>query len=344
MKPIDALRAVLYPLTEPAVLVPLIVFWLLIALAMMAGLLGLYLMIALVPAVFRYLVILLEARARGKRPDTPDIDFFRWIGNAWTLFPVPVALVLVWLVVATWQRFGAGWAVLPMLFGSVAFPASIAVLAITRSPLQSINPVALYRLLNQCKQDFWIATAFLFVGAWLCVQVEALPAMLANFVQLCLSFAFFSLVGSLIESHGLIQEIDIPEPLGQTVAEADEQLEKARTKDLNHAYGFISRDNRAGGFRHLFARIDEDPDPVGAWAWYFNRMLAWEDPVHALFFAQHYVQDMLRHGETLPAVKVMMRCRLVDERWKPLREDLDAAVEAAESCENSELATVLKRG
>ena len=342
MKPIDGLRAVLYPLSEPAVLVPLIVFWLLIALANAAGLLGIWLLIVIVPAVFRFLVILLEARARGREPETPGIEFFSLVGNAWTLFPVPVVLLLVWMVIATWQRFGVEWAVLPILFASVFFPVSVAVLAITHSPLQSLNPVALYRLLNQCKQDFWMATAFLLVAGWLSVQTESLPAMLANFVQLYLLFAFFSLVGTLIESRGLIEDVDIPEALGPTVAETDEALEKARQQELNHAYGFISRDNRAGGFRHLRARIDSDPDPAGAWAWFFNRMLAWEDPIHALFFAQHYVRDMLRHGEKVPAVKVMMRCRLVDERWRPFREDLVAAAEAAEHCGNSELAAVLK--
>ncbi len=344
MKPTDGLRAILYPLSEPAVLVPLIVFWLLIALATAAGLLGLWLLIVIVPAVFRYLVFLLEARARGKAPDTPGIEFFSLVGSAWTLFPVPIVLLLVWMVVATWEGLGAGWALLPMLFGSVFFPVSIAVLAITHSPLQSLNPVALYRLLHQCRRDFWIATAFIFVAAWLSVQAEMLPAMLANFVQLYLLFAFFSLVGTLIGSRGLIEDVDIPEALGPSDAEVEGVLEKTRQQDLNHAYGFISRDNRAGGFRHLFARIHEDPDPVAAWAWFFNRMLAWENPIHALFFAQHYVRDMLQHGEKVPAVKVMMRCRLVDERWKPFREDLAAAIDAAEHCGNSELAAVLKGG
>ncbi len=344
MRPTDGLRAVLYPLTEPAVLVPLIVFWLLIALATTAGLLGIFLMIVVIPAVFRYLVILLEARARGGRPGTPDIDFFRWIGNAWALFPVLVALVLVSLVIVTWERFGIAWAILPMLFGSVFFPLSIAVLAVTRSPLQSISPAALYRLLRECRHSIWVAPVFLFVAAWLSIQAEALPSMLANLVQLYLVFAFFSLVGALIESQGLIEEVDIPEPLGKTEAEADAELEKARVHDLNHAYGFISRDNRTGGFRHLFASIDDDPDPVGAWAWFFSRMLAWENPNHALFFAQHYVRDLLQHGDIVPAVKVMMRCRLVDERWMPFREDVQAAAEAAERCGNSELAAVLKGG
>ena len=342
MKPIDVLRAVAYPLTESAVLIPLVVFWLLVSLASLAGLLGLYLMVVVVPAVFRYQMIVLEARARGRTPATPDIDFFRWFGSAWTLFPAPVVLFLVWVTLETSERFGAGWAILPVLFASVFFPASVAVLAITQSPLQSLNPVALYRLLKRCGHTFWMATAFLVIASWFSAEAEVLPSMLASLAQLFLSFSFFSLVGSLIEPYRLIEDVDIPTPREKSAEEVRFDLEKARTHDLNHAYGFISRDNRAGGFEHLFAQIAADPDPAGAWAWFFRRMLDWEERVHALFFAQHYVHDMLQHGEKVPAVKVMMRCRRVDERWKPLREDLPAAIDAAEASGNNDLAAVLK--
>jgi len=38
-----------------------------------------------------------------------------------------------------------------------------------------------------------------------------------------------------------------------------------------------------------------------------------------------------------------MRCRLANEQFHPLREDLPAAIEAAESTGNIELAAVLRR-
>jgi len=73
-------------------------------------------------------------------------------------------------------------------------------------------------------------------------------------------------------------------------------------------------------------------------------MLGWEQKQHALFFAQQYIHDMLAHGERVPALKVIMRCRLIDENFKPLREDVPAAIQAAENSGNNELATVLKSG
>lgn len=344
MKPADVARAIAYPVTESTVLIPLIVFWLLMSLAVWGGVLGLFLMfLIIIPAVFRFQMIVLEARARGATPATPDIGFFNWFGRAWTLFPVAVVVFLTWITVAVGQNFGTAWAIVPVLFASVFFPASIAVLAITHSPLQSLNPLALGHLWKKCGATFWLATLFLIIASWLAVEAETLPVMWANLAQLLLSFSFFSLVGGLIEPYGLIDDIDIPAPLEKGAAEIAGDLDKARTEALNHAYGFISRDNREGGFNHLFDWIRKDPDPVGAWAWFFDRMMRWENHLPALFFAQHYLHDQLQHGEQMPAVKLIMRCRLIDEQFRPLPEDVPAATAACVACANEELAGILQR-
>lgn len=344
MKPIDVLRAVAYPLMSSAVLVPLLVFWLLISFALWGGLFGVFLLFLVIPAVFRFQMIVLEARARGVEPATPSAEFFNWFGNAWTLFPVPLSLLLIWIVIATGQRFGVTAAGIAVFLASTVFPASLAVLAITHSPLQSINPVAITRLLARCGGTLWIATAFLSLASGLGYVVDQLPAMLANFAWLVLSFSFFSLIGSLIEPYGLVDDIYIPDALEKSADEVQGDIEKIRVAALGHAYGFISRDNRAGGFDHIMNEIKRDPDPAGAWAWYFDHMMGWENKQHAMFFAQHHVADMLAHGEEIPALKAIMRCRLIDEAFKPFPDDMARVISAAETNGNIELAAVLKQG
>lgn len=340
----NAIRAIFYPIFAPVVLIPLLVFWLAVSFASWGGLLGLFLMFLVIPAVFRFQMIVLEARARGVDPATPDHEFFNWYGNAWTIFPALISLLLTWAVVATGKSFGLSWAGFVVLLASALFPASLAVLAITRSPLQSLNPVAIFRTIDRCGATLWVASAFLLIASCLSYLSESLPFMLTILCQLFLSFAFFSLTGSLIEPYNLFGEIDIPPPLEKTESEISADLEKERVASLAHAYGFISRDNREGGFKHLFSEIEKDPDPAAAWNWYFDRMLGWEQQQHALFFAQHCIRDTLAHGEDIPALKVIMRCRLIDAQFKPFREDIPAAVQAAENSGNIELAAVLKRG
>ena len=160
MKPSDSGRAIVYPLMTPAVLVPLVVFWLLLSFAQWGGLLGLFLLFLVIPAVFRFQMIVLEARARGIEPATPDVEFFNWFGNAWSLFPVPILILLVWAIIESAANFGLVAAGGTAFLASLFFPASLAILAITHSPLQSINPMAIARLMGRCGSTLWIATVF----------------------------------------------------------------------------------------------------------------------------------------------------------------------------------------
>ena len=344
MNPLKVIHAIVYPVTASAVLIPLLVFWLFVSFARWGGLLGLFLLFLVIPAVFRFQMIVLEARARGVEPATPDHEFFNWFGNSWTLFPAVIVVLVTWATYAASQGFGLAWGAAVVVLASALYPASLAVLAVTRSPLQSLNPVAIFRVLARCGATLWIASAFLVAGCWLSYLSQGLPEMLATLSQLLVTFAFFSLTGTLVEPYDLFAEVDIPAPLEKTADEISADTEKSRVAVLAHAYGFISRDNREGGFNHIFGEIEKDPNPGAAWAWYFELMLNWEQRQHAMFFAQHHIHDMLAHGEVIPALKAILRCRLVDPQFKPFAEDMSAAIEAAENSGNIELATVLKQG
>jgi hypothetical protein len=343
MTPAKLVQAILYPFTRSSVLVPVVVLWLLLSFARWGGVLGLFMMFLVLPAVFRFQMILLEARACGREPPPPDVNFFRWFGNAWSLFPVPLVLLAGWGIIAAGATFGTAAMLLALLLASILLPASFAVLAITHAPLQSLNPVALGRLLRECADSFWIASLYTMLATWLMLEAEALSPLLANLVTMLLLASVFSVIGSLIEPYGLMQDVSIPDAVQADDDAVAGELEKSRTDVLTHAYGFVSRGNRAGGIKHITDWIAKDPDVVGAWAWFFERMMNWEQQEHALFFAQHYIHDMLQHGESVSALKVIMRCRLVNEQFRPLREDLPAAIEAARRAGNIELAAVLQR-
>lgn len=116
---------------------------------------------------------------------------------------------------------------------------------------------------------------------------------------------------------------------------------KERTSVLNHAYGFISRGNRAGGLKHVHEWLEQDPEPNTAWPWFLGQMLRWENPEPALVFAQQYLGRLLRDEDYVLAVKLMMRCRLINAAFKPLPDDRALALEAAERCNNEELKKIL---
>jgi len=344
VKPTDIIRALAYPVTTLAVAIPLVVFWALIAFALWGGVLGLFLLFLVIPAVFRSQMILLEARARGVEPETPDIEFFNWFGNTWSLFPVPVVIVLALAIGLIRQHAGTAPATVAFVMACLFLPVFVTVLAVTRSPLQSLNPVALARLVTRCGSRLWIATAFLVLVASVFGNIGDVPTWLSVGVSLVIGYAFFSLVGSLVEPFDLAGDVDIPLPRERSADEVAAQTALERRKVLDHAYAFASRGNREGGLRHIMDYVDRQPDRVAAWSWFFDAMLRWENTDHALFFAQHLVHDLLERGERVRAVKALLRARLENERFRPLARDLQAAIEAAESTGNHELAVVLKRG
>jgi hypothetical protein len=343
MSPRDFLRELAYPASSSSTLVALITFLLLISLASTAGMLGIWLAIAIIPAYLRYLTMIAEARARKTDAPPPGIEYFTLVGNAWTLFPVIPVVVLGVLVVETMRTFGTAAALIVAFIGAAVLPAIVGVLVITHSPLQSVDPRAIARFIRGCGAGFAYATLAAILVVAVPMVLHFLPAWMQTSVELYLLAAFFAVVGAAIRGADLIDDVDLPDD-----AEADPDAAVAagvagRVRVLNHAYGFLSRGNRDGGLEHIYASLRDDPDPDGAWRWYLGQMLQWEDTYPGLLLAQQYLGRLLEHGDQVAAVKLMLRCRLIDASFRPLSDDLQRAIAAAEACDNQELLQALSR-
>ncbi len=343
MSPNRFIQAVFFPLTESGVLFALAGFWLLVALVGFAGMFGIWLAIIVVPAVIRYQLYLLEAQAHGRRPQPPGIEFFNWVHDAWTLFPVVIVVAMGWAAYAIDAAAGPVAMFTFMLCCGILYPAMLGVLAITHSPAQSINPIALYRFVVGCGLSYAVAPVYLLLIAFIFPMTREMGVLARSFVEMFFVFSLHSVIGAVIEPRGIVDDVYIPDAREPDADEQRDNIEKNRAGVLGHAYSFISRDNREGGIGHIVEAIGKDTDPKGAWAWYFERMMGWENRQHVLFFAQHYIHDALQHGERVVALKVIMRCRMIDENFRPFPDDVPAAIAAAEGTRNAELAAVLKR-
>ena len=339
----ELFRAAALPLTNVSILLALLMFWLLLALVAAAGMLGVWLAIVIVPALFRYFTNLVETVGRGLKVAPLGAEFFRWVGDWWSLFPAVVVILIAWASYTIHLSAGETATTVFIVITGTIYPAMLAVLSVTHSPMHSINPVAIIDMLRSIGASYAIAPLYLGVIVYISTLLQPLPFMAELAIELLLLFSLHAVIGCLIEPHGIFDDVYIPEPVERSAAEVSGDLEKVRVDALTQAYGLINRGNREGGFKHLFEWIGSDPQVPGAWAWYFSHMLEWENKQHSLFFAQHYVHDMLKHGEHIPALKVILRCRMIDETWKPLSEDLPAAIHLAETHGNIELAAVLKR-
>ena len=264
--------------------------------------------------------------------------------TGWSIFPALLSVLITLGLYWVSGNFGSTAVYVVSVVLIAVLPASLAVLAISQSPFESLNPLAIGEVIKRCGGEYWIAPTFMIVSGVIVVFIDrVIPWQFARgFITFYLLFALFALMGGIIRSEDLIQEADIPDALEPEQSVQDAALEKERTEVLNHAYGFISRNNRAGGFRHIESWLQRDPDPETAWAWFFEQMMRWEIKMPALLFAQSYVSELLKAGEDVTAVKVMLRCRMENPDFVPLPEDIGAAIEAAERRQNHELAAFLR--
>lgn len=343
MKPADFAREFGYPMTDVSVMLGIGFFFVAIEFAALGGLIGLFLIALVLPALFRYLSQILASRARNQEPGPLAIEHFLWFENFWSVFPAVHFAVSIYSVYLLGSIGGLAGLVAALTLLAVVLPASLAILAITRSPVECLRPSTIAGLIRRCGPAYWVLPTY-FLAATLLVLLLSntpLPEIVREWIAFYLLFALFSLTGGVVQPQQLHREVGIHEPAEPDQESVDKELLKERTAVLNHAYGFISRDNRAGGFKHIHEWLAHDPDPDAAWEWFFEQMLRWENSHPALLFAQTYLSRLLYANDRTAAVKIIMRCRLIDAAFNPLPEDRELAREAAESCQNQDLARTL---
>ena len=331
MRATDVGRELLYPLTDMAIVFAMIFFWLLFGLAQNVGLLGIVLLFLTAPAYIRYLLYLLEARANGKSAPVPDITMFNPADNLWSLTPLILIAAAVWagiLLASKISLFGV------MLIGAgvlVIGPASVAVLAVTHSPAESLNPAAMVRMVRACGPAYFVVPGVLIAmsGLFVKLYLAGTPLFLIDLGTSYQIVLLFSMTGSVLHTNNVAMQITIEDPVEPTTDDLARDLDHERQKVANHAYGFISRGNRQGGFAHIRQWLEKETAVEEAYPWFFHEMLKWESSDPALFFAQEYLGQLLKWQLDNEALKLIARCLHENARWRPLQEDRDEVNELA---------------
>lgn len=351
MKPAELVRELVYPVTDMAIIMAVFFFWAMFSIAgllaampgFIGGILALTLIFFLTPAALRYLLYLLEARANGRQAPVPTSEMFALTGKLWTLTPLVFVALLVWGLILL-SDYSNGWALLYIVLFLIVVPASLAILAVTHSPLESLNPKAIVRMFRICGPSYFSAPIIAGTLSFFLVLLNSAgaPKILVEFVAAYMAVLTITLTGALLRLNDVALNVDIGPPLEKTEKEIVANLEKERQKVASHAYGFISRGNRDGGFAHIMDWIQKEPDVHEAAAWFFNTMMKWESKDAALFYAQKYIAHLLYHGEDTKALKLVSVCLHEDPRWKPGLEDRQHVLELAEKHQRDDLVRSLR--
>ena len=316
-------RELLYPLKDMAIILAMIFYWLLFGLAQNAGLFGIALFFLAVPAYLRYLLYLLEARANGKAAPVPDITMFNPADNFWSLTPMILIAVGTWAAILLAKNFSLFVAMLAGTAFLMILPASMAVLAVTHSPGESLNPAALGRMMRACGTAYFVVPLVQIALVWLfaLLYMAAVPLIWIDLGTSYQILLLFTMTGAVLHTNGVAVQVDIPASVELTTGELADDLDHERQKVANHAYGFISRGNRNGGFAHIRQWLEQEVERDEAYQWFFLEMLKWETSEPALFFAQEYLGQLLRWRMDNEALKLVSRCLHENARWRPRQAD-----------------------
>lgn len=355
MTPRAAVGALARPFRDPAEPLAGLLFWLPGALGIAVyhgfagdmkpvGALGCGILFAIMlPGLASYLLRSVESRAMGRRPPVPGIESFLPFSGERRLFPLlPVAaLVLPWLPAVQGTASPAAWlalaAALPLL------PLNGMLLAITDSPVASLSPVALWQLARR----LWPAWLWLLPAEGAAIVTVALaavagaPGWLLLLLAIAWLLALASLCGALLATVDVAAETAIAAPLMPDAGQVDRATEVERRRVLDHAYGLVSRGNRAGGFAHIAAHSATEPDPLAADLWFFEALWRWDLGEVPLFYAQSLLTRLLDAGDLVDAMKVTLRCLRSNPRFRPHPADLPRLREAALALGNDDVAAAL---
>ena len=322
----------------------MIVSWLLFSIALFFGLFGLFMFVVTLVPFMGYLMRLLEARSHTKEAPAFDAELMALLGNGWAIFPLVIVVLLFWVQFLLAQKVSVNAAILFSITAGVVFPASLGVLSITRAPLQGLNPFALFNFIKSSGSDYVLLVgtlATVAAGLYLFGRTGISPFLL-KLALVYGAFLLYSLTGAVVGGHRFVDDVHIPEPLAATAEQTREELLHDRQGIIGHAYGFMSRGNRAGGLAHIQSHIDGEYDQDEAYKWFFNAMLKWENPDPALFFAQVYLHRLLLQQNEAAALKLLSQCLHANEQFRPASEDRDDVAEVVQRHGRSDLQKLLQ--
>ncbi|HUO82557.1 MAG TPA: hypothetical protein VM616_06835 [Gammaproteobacteria bacterium] len=314
-----------YPL-QPVPLIAIVFFTLGFALAAMAGLLGLPLFALLVVWLAKYVFIVVENSAQGRRePPVLSREMINPFGESRHLLLLGV--LAIYAGFAAWLGGMLGRDAMLLFLWAVALllPASIALLTVEQRLLPALDPLRMLRLAAALRWRYallWLAVAG-------CVSLPALAPLLIRQplllvvvwiygVLLC-AHAFGRVLYEGRDAIGLDVEIEPDRVLAR--------LRRERWQRIERVLDEVWRQARQGKLRAAYAALltglEEEVVDTQERIAVHERLLGWDDRSLALAHARDWLGELVRGGETPAAWRLCADCLSVDARFRPA--DADAA-------------------
>lgn len=309
----------LRPVANSTLIVVAVTYGVLLQIASQAGLLGLTLMWMVSLSLCRYGYAVLRDVVRG-RPNLPPPGIETM--NPWSDLSLALHFSLFALLAylcATTPLLGDGllaWLLRMLGLGIVvaAYPASTAILALTRSPAAALSPRGIGVVIGVLK---WRYASLLAMCLLLAIAIGVtqsivlttgfLADVLGRIVSAWAYLALAALIGVAIHEQradfDMVGELDVREDRDR------QDRERVWKSALDRAYasirsGFVDR-----GYATVKELIASERDSLEIFQWVFNRMLDWQEQRHALELASRFVVRLVEEQRPKDALALIDQCR-----------------------------------
>jgi len=189
------------------------------------------------------------------------------------------------------------------------FPASVAVMAMTRNSAAALSPVSIGAVIKVLRGDYlillaWCAAVVVVanVAAWLIGG-----GMVDEIIGVWGFLALFALVGSAIRAHRADFDYhDVDEIRAQ---HAEDDRRRAWHSAVDRAYASIRSGFVDQGYNTLKQMIAAEGDSLEVYQWVFNRMLDWQEQKFALDLARRFVVRLIEEKREPAALDLIQQCR-----------------------------------
>lgn len=308
-------------LANSTVIVTAIVYAILLRLAAGAGLLGLLLGIMVTLSQLRYGYAVLRHVASGwQNFPPPDIESMNIFGGPFSvvLHSVLFGTSMFFLATTPYMEGPSRWILLLLVL--VTFPASAAIMAMTRNVAVALNPVAIIGFVRDLGVDYGKLLGINVLLGALLVLMAALAdswllGLLVSIVAVWMQLALFLAIGATLRAHrdnfslleGALDDSDVRETRRK---HADWQ------KALDIAYGSVRSGLAAQAYRQVKDMIAREGDSLEIYQWAFNGMLAWDPPDHAAMLGERFAQRLWEEGRKVEALELAQRCRKLSPKFE----------------------------
>jgi hypothetical protein len=286
------------------------------------GFLFAYLTIAIVVwATANYCIEIVEQRAIGEGWAVFSLDTLATLrSQLGIVFLLELtAIIAAFMLVRAFAGAELAW--IFAAIATVAAPASVALLAVTREPLRSVHPLHLFSAVFRMGVLYIGLTA----GSIVVVALGVLAYRRLGFVEfLAASYASFWLaywIGSVVYAKRGVLGVHAPRSPEAKLGRELERLQRARIRVLDHAYGIASRGNLESALAYINEYVASESDPLTARQWMYFEMTRWASARPALVFGERLVGDLEAAGRPDVAAKVRLSSAHLEAR---VRESTDA--------------------